>query len=119
MEFEDQHTQVALRVKGFRPVVQRPHLFEVKEGPGLGRKYVLDANEYVLGRGEKATLTLDSEEVSRSHAKLVRNEGEYTVEDLGSRNGIFLNGLKVHSAILRDGDQVQLGDVVLAYREGT
>jgi hypothetical protein len=30
-----------------------------------------------------------------------------------------LNGLKVHSAILRDGDQVQLGDVVLAYREGT
>ena len=33
-------------------------------------------------------------------------------------NGIVLNGLKVHSAVLRDGDQVQLGDVVLSYREG-
>lgn len=119
MEFEDFHTQVAVRVKGFRPTVQRPHLLEAKEGPGTGKKYVLDANELIMGRGEKATLLLESEEVSRAHAKLVRNEGEYTIEDLGSRNGILLNGLKVHSAVLRDGDQVQLGDVVLSYREGT
>jgi pSer/pThr/pTyr-binding forkhead associated (FHA) protein len=119
MEFEDFHTQVAVRVKGFRPVVQRPHLLETKQGPGVGKKYVLDANELIIGRGEKSTLTLDSEEVSRQHAKLTRNEGEYTIEDLGSRNGIVLNGLKVHAAVLRDGDQVQLGDVLLAYREGT
>ena len=119
MEFEDFHTQVAVRVKGFRPVVQRPHLLEAKSGPGAGQKFVLDANELIIGRGEKATLTLDSEEVSRSHAKLTRNEGEYTIEDMESRNGIVLNGLKVHAAVLRDGDQVQLGDVVLSYREGT
>lgn len=117
-EFEEFHTQVAVRVKGFRPTAQRPHVFEVKQGPGLGQKFVLDANEVILGRGEKSTLTLDSEEVSRQHAKLTRTEGEYTIEDLGSRNGIVLNGLKVHSAVLRDGDQVQLGDVVLSYREG-
>ena len=119
VEFEDFHTQVAVGVKGFRPVVQRPHLLEGKAGPAIGQKFVLDANELIIGRGEKATLPLDSEEVSRQHAKLTRNEGEYTIEDLGSRNGIVLNGLKVHSAILRDGDQVQLGDVVLAYREGS
>ncbi len=118
-DFDEFHTQVAVRVKGFRPVVQRPHIFEVKQGPGLGEKYVLDANELILGRGDKATLPLDSEEVSRQHAKLTRLEGEYTIEDCGSRNGILLNGLKVHSAVLRDGDQVQLGDVVLNYREGT
>jgi pSer/pThr/pTyr-binding forkhead associated (FHA) protein len=108
-----------VRVKGFRPVVARPHVFEVKQGPGLGQKFVLDANELILGRGEKATLTLDSEEVSRQHARLTRTDGEYTIEDLGSRNGIVLNGLKVHAAVLRDGDQVQLGDVTLNYREGT
>lgn len=118
-ELEDFHTQVAVRIKGFRPVVQRPHLLEGKEGPAAGQKFVLDANELILGRGEKATLQLDSEEVSRQHAKLTRHEGEYTIEDLESRNGIVLNGLKVHAAILRDGDLVQLGDVVLAYREGT
>ena len=80
---------------------------------------MLDADSLVLGRGDKATLLLDSEEVSRAHAKLTRNDGEYTVEDLGSRNGILLNGLRVHSAVLRDGDELQLGDVVLTYREGT
>jgi pSer/pThr/pTyr-binding forkhead associated (FHA) protein len=117
-EFDEFHTQVAVRVKGFRPTAQRPHVFEVKQGPGLGQKFVLDANELILGRGEKATLTLDSEEVSRSHARLTRTDGEYTIEDLDSRNGIVLNGLKVHAAVLRDGDQVQLGDVVLSYREG-
>jgi len=89
-----------------------------RQGPGLGQKFGLEANGGILGGGEKSTLTLDSEEVSRQHAKLTRTEGEYTIEDLGSRNGIVLNGLKVHSAILRDGDQVQLGDVVLSYREG-
>lgn len=118
-EFEDFHTQVAVRVKGFRPVVQRPHGLDVKQGPGQGKRFELDANELVLGRGDKATLVLESEEVSRQHAKLTRLEGEYTIEDLDSRNGILLNGLKVHSAVLRDGDQVQLGDVVLSYREGT
>lgn len=117
-EFDEFHTQVAVRVKGFRPTAARPHVFEVKQGPGLGQKFVLDQNELILGRGEKATLTLDSEEVSRSHAKLTRTDGEYTIEDMDSRNGIVLNGLKVHAAVLRDGDQVQLGDVVLSYREG-
>jgi len=119
MEFDDLHTQVAVRVKGFRTGAQRPHLLEGKAGPVTGQKFVLDANEVIIGRGEKSTLILDSEEVSRQHARLTRNEGEYTIEDLGSRNGIVLNGLKVHAAILRDGDQVQLGDVVLAYLEGT
>lgn len=114
-EFEDFHTQVAVRVKGFRPVNQRPHVLENKKR----ERFVLDADTMVLGRGDKATLQLDSEEVSRAHAKLTRTDGEYTVEDLGSRNGILLNGLRVHSAVLRDGDEVQLGDVVLTYREGT
>lgn len=113
-EFEDFHTQVAVRVKGFRPTVSRPHVLESKRR----EKFVLDGDSYVLGRGDKATLLLESEEVSRAHAKLTRCDGEYTLEDLGSRNGILLNGLRVHSAVLRDGDEVQLGDVTLTYREG-
>lgn len=116
---EQVNTQLAVRVKGFRPVVSRPHLLEVKAGPGVGGRFVLDENELILGRGEKATLLLDSEEVSRQHAKLTRTDGEYTIEDLGSRNGIVLNGLRVHAAVLRDGDVLQLGDVTLDYREGT
>jgi pSer/pThr/pTyr-binding forkhead associated (FHA) protein len=117
-EFDEPHTQLAVRVKGFRPQVSRPHLLEVKSGPGSPARYVLSEPSYVIGRGERATLELQSEEVSRQHATLTRTDGEYTIEDLGSRNGIILNGLKVHAALLRDGDELQLGDVILSYREG-
>ncbi len=113
---EEFKTAVAVRVKGFRPVVHRPHTLVAQR---TGERFVLDRNEYTLGRGENVTLFLDSEEVSRAHAKLHRTDGEYEVEDLGSRNGILLNGLRVHQAVLRDGDELQLGDMVLIYREGT
>ena len=49
----------------------------------------------------------------------MRIDGEYTLEDLESRNGIYLNGVAVHAAVLRDGDEVQLGDFIFAYQEGT
>ncbi|MEW6431543.1 MAG: FHA domain-containing protein [Myxococcota bacterium] len=113
------HTRVATRVKGLRPQPERPHLLEVVEGPGKGTRFKLDAQSYDLGRGAQADLLLDSDEVSRLHAKLTRTDGEYTIEDAGSRNGIALNGLRVHAAVLRDGDELQLGDVTLKYLEGT
>lgn len=113
------HTRVATRVKGLRPRPERPHLLEVVEGPGKGTRFKLDGQSYDLGRGAQADLLLDSDEVSRLHAKLTRTDGEYTIEDAGSRNGITLNGLRVHAAVLRDGDEVQLGDVTLKYLEGT
>lgn len=119
LELDEPHTQLAVRVKGFRPRSSRPHLLEVKSGPGTAARYVLSEKSYVLGRGTQATIELPSEEVSRQHASLTRTEDEYTIEDLGSRNGIILNGLKVHAAVLRDGDEVQLGDIILTYREGT
>lgn len=112
-------TQIAALVKGLRTALQRPHLLETQDATGEGQSFVLDADELIVGRGEKANFQLLSEEVSRKHARLTRHEGEYAIEDLGSRNGVLLNGLKVHAAVLRDGDLVQLGDVVLAYREGT
>jgi pSer/pThr/pTyr-binding forkhead associated (FHA) protein len=119
MDFEELHTRLATRVKGLRPRPERPHLFEIVDGPGKGTRFKLDAGAYELGRGAQASLLLDSDEVSRLHAKLTRADGEYTIEDSGSRNGILLNGIRVHAAVLRDGDEVQLGDVLLKYLEGT
>lgn len=118
-EFHEVHTRVATRVKGLRPRPERPHLLEIVDGPGRGTRFRLDAFSYELGRGTQASLQLDSDEVSRLHAKLTRTDGEYTIEDADSRNGILLNGIRVHAAVLRDGDEVQLGDVVMKYLEGT
>jgi pSer/pThr/pTyr-binding forkhead associated (FHA) protein len=117
--FEDASTRVALRLGGARPRPDRPHLLEVAEGPGKGTRFRLDGPQYELGRGSQADLVLDSTEVSRAHATLTRTDGEYTIEDAGSRNGVLLNGLHVHAAVLRDGDELLLGDVLLKYQEGT
>jgi pSer/pThr/pTyr-binding forkhead associated (FHA) protein len=83
-----------------------------------GQRLKLEHDALVLGRATDAELFLDAEQLSRQHVRLTRRDGEYTCTDLDSRNGLFLNGLRVHSVVLRDGDQLQLGDVTLVYREG-
>ena len=101
-----------------RPRPPRPHLLELTRGTGAPVRVELKGDTVVLGRGEKADILVDSEEVSRQHAHFVRLDDEYQVEDLESRNGVYLNGLKVHLALLREGDELQFGDLVYVYREG-
>ena len=81
-------------------------------------RFVLDKDVLTLGRAASNDLHLENDNVSRNHARLTRIDDEYTIEDLDSRNGILLNGLAVHSAVLRDGDEVHVGDFVINYQEG-
>jgi len=54
------------------------------------------------------------QEISREHARVVRREGYYWIEDLGSANGTYVNGLRIFSPqVLRPGDQIQLGRTML------
>ena len=112
-------TRIAKPVRGIRTRAIRHHVLEIVRGPGSGTRLSLDGDKMTLGRTAAVDLQLESEEVSRSHCQLTRMDDEYTVEDLQSRNGIYLNGLMVHAAVLRDGDELQVGDVVLVYHEGT
>jgi pSer/pThr/pTyr-binding forkhead associated (FHA) protein len=95
------------------------HLLELTQGHGAPRRIELKGDRLVLGRGDRVDLAVDSEEVSRLHACFTRIDEEYQIEDLDSRNGVYLNGLKVHLAVLREGDELQLGDLVFLYKEGT
>jgi pSer/pThr/pTyr-binding forkhead associated (FHA) protein len=97
---------------------RRSHRLEQTAGPGSPATFELSADSLVIGRGRAADLKVHSEDLSRTHARLIRIDDEYTLEDLDSRNGVFLNGLRVHAAVLRDGDQVQLGDIIFRYAEG-
>ena len=112
-------TRIAKPVRGIRTRATRNHTLEIVKGPGHGKRLVLDGEKMTLGRTSSNDLQLESEEVSRTHAVLSRLDDEYTLEDQQSRNGLYLNGLMVHGAVLRDGDEVQIGDVVLVYHEGT
>jgi pSer/pThr/pTyr-binding forkhead associated (FHA) protein len=96
----------------------RPHYLELVEGPGAPRYYELRQPAAVVGRSEQSDIQVDSEGLSRKHLLVTRHGGEFVVEDLDSRNGVFLNGVKIHSATLRDMDTLQLGPVVFVYHEG-
>jgi pSer/pThr/pTyr-binding forkhead associated (FHA) protein len=91
---------------------------ELVRGPGAPREFLLTADEVVVGRSLQASISLDSGLLSRRHALLRRNGPEYALQDLGSANGVFVNGLRVHSVVLCQGDTIQIGDVVLVFHEG-
>jgi len=97
--------------------VVRPHWLEQEEGVGAPQKIKLDQGRLVLGRADDADIKIRHPKASRHHAVLLRKNGEYQLRDNGSRNGIYLNGLRVHSAILREGDVVQITDCVFLYHE--
>lgn len=100
------------------PRPKKPFLLEQVAGPGAPRSFTLDLDETVLGRSVSANISIESSGISRKHAAVRRAGPEFSVTDLDSANGIYLNGVKTHSAILREGDTLQLGDVVFVFHEG-
>ena len=75
------------------------------------------ADHYVLGRSSQADLVFECDQMSRQHLEVVRIEQGYAFRDLDSTNGVFLNGVRIHSVNLCEGDQLQIGNLVLVYHE--
>lgn len=86
-----------------------PTLTVLAGGHSIGRAIVLDLAEFIIGRSAEATIRIDNDGVSRSHARLLVSPGKVVIEDLQSKNGMLVNGVQVASAILASGDKIQLG----------
>ncbi len=85
-----------------------------------GRKTVVPfvRDEITIGRQEGNTIRLTERNVSRRHARLVRQNGHVLVEDLGSYNGVRINGERIQGqAQIADGDLIQIGDYDLAVQK--
>ncbi len=83
-------------------------------GPQQDRKIELPSPVCVLGRAPTASVRLEDESVSKEHARLSRDGDRVVIEDLGSSNGTFVNGRRVHDkAEIRPGDLIRLGSVIL------
>jgi DNA-binding winged helix-turn-helix (wHTH) protein len=81
------------------------------------REILLQDGENVLGREREAVAWIDVHSVSRRHARVVISGGRATLEDLGSKNGTFLQGRAVtEPSVLNDGDRVRIGTVELTVR---
>jgi predicted component of type VI protein secretion system len=93
--------------------------FEVVAGRAIGMSVLLD-DELLIGRhAEGAGRLADDEEISRSHARLsLDRSGFCAIEDLGSTNGTFVNGLRIAGPqTLSVGDTIELGGTTLVVRE--
>jgi signal transduction histidine kinase len=77
----------------------------------------LKPRAYTLGRGHHNDLLLSESSVSKSHARIEYASGGFSIEDLHSTHGVFLDGIKVERAPLSDGVQVQLGNVAFRFVE--
>jgi len=84
---------------------------------GEGTDFPLTQGTNVIGRTADAAVCIDRTEVSRCHARVVVNGTTATVEDLGSKNGTFLNGQRLNQpTALNDGDEIWIGRSVARFR---
>jgi pSer/pThr/pTyr-binding forkhead associated (FHA) protein len=80
----------------------------VLKGPGAGARYLLDSKQTKIGRDTNNDIHLDDITVSRSHAVVSKGDG-YSIKDLGSLNGTYLNAISVKEATVKAGDEIQVG----------
>jgi hypothetical protein len=92
----------------------------VSEGELAGHRWTLSKEEMMIGRGNDADIVLPERQVSRYHSKIHYRDGHYLLEDLGSKNGTFLNGQQVAGTVpIQDGDEIQIALCVRMLFVGT
>ena len=87
-------------------------------GPDMGKRFPLSRDEIVLGRGADCDIQVDRDSVSRRHAKVFRSGETWSVEDLQSTNGSYVNDVPVTRSVLRDADFLKIGAAIFKFLSG-
>lgn len=85
-------------------------------GPLVGRKIPIDTKQFTIGRSSDNRLVVEGELVSRHHAVIVHQEGQYILYDCESTNGTWVNGARIAQHVLRPGDQILIGPWTLVFQ---
>ena len=93
-------------------------LLVVRRGPNAGARLLLDHDVTTSGRHPDSDIFLDDVTVSRRHAEFHRGASGFTVRDVGSLNGTYVNRERVESATLNNSDEVQIGKFRLVFIAG-
>jgi pSer/pThr/pTyr-binding forkhead associated (FHA) protein len=78
-----------------------------------GLEVPVDRDWLVIGRGRGADVVLAEPTISRAHAAIGFEEDTFFVQDLGSTNGTLVNGAREERTALKDGDEIQMGKLIL------
>ncbi|MGH2977586.1 MAG: FHA domain-containing protein [Gaiellaceae bacterium] len=95
--------------------VDGPALVVRSGGGRSGEQFQLDRAQTTIGRSPDCEIFLDDVTVSRRHAVVTSADGAFTIEDLGSLNGTFLNRSRIEKGDLENGDEVQIGKYRLIF----
>jgi len=90
-------------------------LLVVKRGPNAGSRFLLDQDVTTAGRHPESDIFLDDVTVSRRHAEFRRSGTTFSVRDVGSLNGTYLNRERIDDNELAGGDEVQIGKFRLLF----
>jgi FHA domain/zinc-ribbon domain len=90
-------------------------LLVVKRGPNAGSRFLLDSDRTTAGRHPDSDIFLDDVTVSRRHAEFYRRGSQFSVRDVGSLNGTYVNRERIDEAGLSGGDEVQIGKFRLVF----
>ena len=88
-------------------------------GPDMGRRFLLDKDEIVLGRGSDCDIHVDRDSVSRRHARVYREASQWMLQDLNSTNGSYVNDMPVQRAPIRDSDFLKIGAAIFKFLSGS
>ena len=90
-------------------------LLVVRRGPNSGSRFLLDSDTTTAGRHPSSDIFLDDVTVSRRHAEFLRTDEGFSVRDVGSLNGTYVNRERIDETALASGDEVQVGKYRLVY----
>jgi hypothetical protein len=107
------------------PVMQPPRPIKpkangwlyVQAGPAAGRSFQLNVGDTRIGRSPDNDIPLEDPEISKGHALIREQGGQFVIQDLGSTNGTFVNGNRLYAVqMLYDGDNVRVGQTTLIFK---
>jgi hypothetical protein len=89
----------------------------IRQGPQAGMSFPLSGHQAIIGREEGLEIVLQDPEASRRHARISRQAGQFFIEDLGSTNGTFVNGIQITAPQrLNPGDSIGIGQTALVFQ---
>ena len=109
---DDEESSASVRAHLEAPKVRDRAVLSQTAGLEAGRICSLEGPSVSFGRSPECTHMFDEASLSRVHARIAKVAGRYIIEDAGSRNGVFVNEIRVTKQELRDGDRVRLGSAI-------